>query len=77
MSYVGMVLVAAMWLTIIISLFVSVGHKLAWLDFLYILSYVKLAVTLIKYVPQVSRYAHGVYIMYVLYKGWSLPYASY
>lgn len=55
MSYVGMVLVAAMWLTIIISLFVSVGHKLAWLDFLYILSYVKLAVTLVKYVPQVSR----------------------
>ena len=37
----------------IISLFVSVGHKLEWLDFLYFVSYVKLAVTLIKYVPQV------------------------
>ncbi len=33
---------------------VSVGGKLLWLDFLYVASYVKLAITLIKYIPQVS-----------------------
>ena len=41
----------------LISLFVSIGKKLQWLDLLYIVSYVKLAVTLIKYVPQVSLIA--------------------
>ena len=51
-----MLLASLMWLTIIISLFVSVGGKLSWLDFLYIFSYVKLAVTLVKYVPQVMQY---------------------
>jgi cystinosin len=35
-----------------VSLFVSIGGVLAWLDLLYFISYVKLAVTLIKYVPQ-------------------------
>ena len=49
-----MVLLTLMWLTIFISLFVSVGGKLAWLDFLYVFSYIKLAVTLVKYVPQVG-----------------------
>lgn len=48
-----MLLLTAMWLVIFISLFVSVGNKLSWLDYLYVLSYVKLAVTLVKYVPQV------------------------
>lgn len=52
-SYTAWVILAALWLTIIISLFVSVGGKLQWLDFLYIVSYVKLAVTLLKYIPQV------------------------
>ena len=41
----------------LISLFVSIGKKLQWLGLLYIVSYVKLAVTLIKYVPQVSLIA--------------------
>ncbi|XP_064386399.1 cystinosin-like isoform X2 [Halichondria panicea] len=51
-SYSGLLIVAAMWLGIFISLFVSVGHKLSWLNYLYVLSYVKLAVTVLKYFPQ-------------------------
>ena len=54
LSYVAMVILALLWLTVVITLFVSVGHKLSWLNFLYIFSYVKLAVTLIKYIPQVG-----------------------
>lgn len=54
-SYTAWVVLAALWLTMIISLFVSVGGKLAWLDLLYVVSYVKLAVTLLKYIPQVYR----------------------
>lgn len=30
----------------------ALGHVIGWLDFLYYCSYVKLAITLIKYVPQ-------------------------
>lgn len=33
-------------------LFVAVGNKISWLTFINILSYVKLGITLIKYVPQ-------------------------
>ena len=53
-SYTALVLLVLMWLTIFISLFVAVGGKLDWLDFLYVFSYIKLAVTLVKYVPQVG-----------------------
>ena len=53
-SYTAIVLLILFWLTLFISLFVSVGGKLQWLDFLYVASYVKLAITLVKYVPQVS-----------------------
>ncbi|XP_033222103.1 cystinosin homolog isoform X2 [Belonocnema kinseyi] len=35
-----------------ISTFLALGHVIGWLDFLYYCSYVKLAITLIKYVPQ-------------------------
>lgn len=37
----------------LISLFVAVAKTITWLDYLYYFSYIKLAVTLIKYVPQV------------------------
>ena len=47
------ILVALLWLAVFISLFVSIGGKLSWLNFLYVFSYVKLAVTLVKYIPQV------------------------
>lgn len=53
-SYTAWVILACLWLTMIICLFVSVGGKLHWLDFLYVVSYVKLAVTLLKYIPQVT-----------------------
>ena len=67
MSYTAMVLVAAFWLAIVIPLFVSVGNKLAWLDYLYVLSYVKLGITLVKYVPQVSKniYLHSIPQLFV------------
>eukprot|EP00731_Ephydatia_muelleri_P018975 Em0011g1015a len=51
-SIVVIIILVAMWLFIFISLFVAVGKKLQWLEFLYFLSYVKLAVTLVKYIPQ-------------------------
>jgi cystinosin len=53
-SIVGSIIIAILWVFMFVSLFVSIGGVLAWLDLLYFISYVKLAVTLIKYVPQVS-----------------------
>lgn len=53
MSWVGIVLLTALWLAMLVSLGVSAFGQLAWLDFLYIISYVKLGVTPIKYIPQV------------------------
>lgn len=38
----------------LVILFVAVAKQITWLDYLYYISYIKLAVTLIKYVPQVS-----------------------
>lgn len=36
------------------SLIISLINAMQWLDFLYFCSYIKLTITLIKYVPQVS-----------------------
>ena len=58
-----MVLLTVFWLALIIPMFVAVGNKLHWLDYLYIASYVKLAITLVKYVPQVSRYPPSLYTL--------------
>ena len=55
MSYTGMVVLSLLILTLFISLFVAVGHKLAWLDYLYVASYVKLIITVVKYTPQVRQ----------------------
>ena len=49
-----MVILGLMIATLVVSLCVSVGGKLSWLDFLYVASYIKLAVTLLKYIPQVG-----------------------
>lgn len=38
-----------------ISLILALAFVMSWLDFLYICSYVKLVITLIKYVPQVLQ----------------------
>ncbi|XP_003389186.1 PREDICTED: cystinosin-like [Amphimedon queenslandica] len=51
-SFLAIAILIVLWGFIIVSLFVAVGKKLQWLQFLYFVSYVKLAVTLIKYVPQ-------------------------
>lgn len=55
-----MVLLGLLWMTLLVSLFVAVGGKLDWLDFLYVASYIKLIVTVFKYLPQVriSRWVH-------------------
>ncbi|XP_063705282.1 cystinosin homolog isoform X2 [Culicoides brevitarsis] len=39
-------------ITIVVTCVLSIVEKMAWLDFLYTLSYIKLAITLLKYVPQ-------------------------
>ena len=53
MTVPAWILLAILWLAVLISLFVSIGGKLSWLNFLYVFSYMKLVVTLVKYIPQV------------------------
>ena len=48
-----MFLLAVAWTFALVSLFVAVAGKITWLDYLYFFSYIKLAVTLVKYIPQV------------------------
>ena len=42
----------------IVPLGVSAVGPLPWLDYLYVISYIKLGVTPIKYVPQVCQLLH-------------------
>ncbi|XP_054880125.1 cystinosin isoform X4 [Poeciliopsis prolifica] len=51
-SWTARILLLIGWAFALISLFVAVAHKITWLEYLYYFSYIKLAVTLIKYVPQ-------------------------
>ncbi|GCB80298.1 cystinosin-like [Scyliorhinus torazame] len=46
-------LLVAAWLFALITLFVTVADKITWLQYLYYFSYIKLVITLIKYIPQV------------------------
>lgn len=46
----GLLLVG--WTFALVSLFLAVGHIISWLQYVYYFSYIKLAVTLVKYVPQ-------------------------
>ncbi|XP_070816392.1 cystinosin isoform X1 [Chaetodon trifascialis] len=41
------------WTFAVVSIFLAVAKWIMWLDYLYYFSYIKLAVTLVKYVPQV------------------------
>ncbi|KAK2143310.1 hypothetical protein LSH36_855g01116 [Paralvinella palmiformis] len=52
-SKLCILLLALAWVFILVTLFLTVGHVISWLDYLYYFSYVKLGVTLIKYIPQV------------------------
>ena len=63
-SIVAIIILVVLWLFVFVSLFVAVGKKLQWLEFLYFFSYVKLAVTLIKYIPQVRVLQHHVLFWY-------------
>lgn len=40
------------WTFALVSLFLAVAKQITWLDYLYYFSYIKLGVTLVKYVPQ-------------------------
>ncbi|XP_074523539.1 cystinosin [Halichoeres trimaculatus] len=51
-SWTAMVLLLIGWTFALVSLFLAVAKQITWLDYLYYFSYIKLAVTLIKYVPQ-------------------------
>jgi len=55
LSRVARVLLAVMWLFLIVSLFLTLGHVVTLLLYMYFFSYVKLAITLIKYIPQVCN----------------------
>jgi len=52
LSKVCVVLVSLMWASIIILTILAGVHTVAWLFYIYWFSYVKLTITLIKYVPQ-------------------------
>ncbi|XP_071343457.1 cystinosin [Trachinotus anak] len=51
-SWTARILLVIAWLFALVSLFVAVAKQITWLDYLYYFSYIKLAVTLVKYVPQ-------------------------
>ncbi|KAI0230248.1 Cystinosin [Lamellibrachia satsuma] len=51
-SRVCLVLLAGAWLFSMVTLFVSVGKVITWLTYLSYFSYIKLGITLIKYIPQ-------------------------
>lgn len=51
-SWTALVLLLIGWTFALISLFLAVAKQISWLDYLYYFSYIKLAVTLVKYVPQ-------------------------
>lgn len=51
-SWTAVILLVIGWTFALISLFLAIAKQISWLDYLYYFSYIKLAVTLIKYVPQ-------------------------
>ena len=51
-SIVCMVLVSTAWIAIYVLLLLSSLAIVSWLQYMYFFSYVRLAVTLVKYIPQ-------------------------
>lgn len=51
-SKVAIFFLAVAWTFALVTLFVAVAQKISWLTYLYYFSYIKLGVTLIKYIPQ-------------------------
>lgn len=56
MSWTAMSLLLLGWTFALVTLVLAATKQITWLDFLYYCSYIKLAVTLIKYVPQVQSH---------------------
>ena len=54
-SKIAIILIILMYLVIVVCMIVSLAGPLSWLNYLYVLSYIKLAVTVFKYTPQVRR----------------------
>ncbi|XP_060797624.1 cystinosin isoform X2 [Neoarius graeffei] len=51
-SKVAIFFLVVAWTFAFVTLFVAVAQKISWLTYLYYFSYIKLGITLIKYVPQ-------------------------
>uniref|UniRef100_A0A8C9S5J7 Cystinosin, lysosomal cystine transporter n=1 Tax=Scleropages formosus TaxID=113540 RepID=A0A8C9S5J7_SCLFO len=51
-SKVAIFLLVVGWTFALVTLFVAVAGKITWLTYLYYFSYIKLGVTLVKYIPQ-------------------------
>ncbi|KAJ8408290.1 hypothetical protein AAFF_G00257040 [Aldrovandia affinis] len=47
---IGLLVIA--WTFALVTLFVAVAHTITWLEYLYYFSYIKLGITLVKYIPQ-------------------------
>ena len=52
-SYTAIVFICTFFLTVVIACVLGFSDVITWLIFLYVISYIKLVITLIKYVPQV------------------------
>lgn len=53
LSKIAIGLLVIGWTFALVTLFVAVANKITWLEYLYYFSYIKLGVTLVKYIPQV------------------------
>lgn len=53
MSRLFAAILVLIWLAGVALVFVAVGGGITWLMFIYILSYIKLGITFMKYFPQV------------------------
>ncbi|XP_046872526.1 cystinosin [Hypomesus transpacificus] len=51
-SKVAIGLLVIGWTFALVTLFVALANKISWLEYLYCFSYIKLGVTLVKYIPQ-------------------------
>ncbi|KAJ8277392.1 hypothetical protein GJAV_G00074660 [Gymnothorax javanicus] len=51
-SKVAIGLLGVAWTFALVTLFIAVASKITWLEYIYYFSYIKLGVTLVKYIPQ-------------------------
>lgn len=57
-SWAAVSLLLIGWTVALVTLVLAATKRITWLDFLYYCSYIKLGVTLTKYVPQVRSHTH-------------------